>query len=149
MKAYSTHPEVFDWSLAKRGLILAIIFVAICTLFGCRTTRKTIMPAKDIERDTVYFSNVKYDSIYVYRELINDRIQDTVYRKDVSVEYRYRLLRDTVRIVRLDSIPYEVTIVKTKEVVKPLSWLDYLYRLCFWILLAAIVVKIFMLRHKL
>ena len=51
----------------------------------------------------------------------------------MSVEYRYKLLRDTVRIVQRDSIPYEVTIVQTKEIKRPLTWYDHLSRAILWL----------------
>ena len=38
----------------------------------------------------------------------------TIYIRDVSVEYRYKLLRDTIYKVQHDSIPYEVRVVETK-----------------------------------
>ena len=49
------------------------------------------------------------------------------------MEYRYKLLRDTVRIVQRDSIPYEVTIVQTKEIKRPLTWYDHLSRAILWL----------------
>ena len=58
--------------------------------------------------------------------------RDTVYLRDVSVEYRYTLLRDTIYKTRIDSIPYEVRVVETHEVrhiplyAKLLSWIGTL-----------------------
>ena len=54
---------------------------------------------------------------------------DTLVIHDRTVEYRYRLLRDTVFRTRVDSIPYEVTVVETKVEryvpwwAKVLSWI--------------------------
>lgn len=62
-----------------------------------------------------------YDSIYIYRNRYMDRSKDTVYFKETEIEYRYQLLRDTVRIIRRDSIPYEVTVTEVKEV-KYIPW---------------------------
>lgn len=86
-----------------------------------------------------YQLHIQYDSIYIYKDKLTDRSTDTVYIKDVSVEYRYKLLRDTVQIVQRDSIPYEVTIVQTKEITRPLTWYDHLTRLTFWLLIRALV----------
>lgn len=69
-------------------------------------------------------SNVQYDSIYILKDKLVDRSTDTVYVKDVSVEYRYKMLKDTVRVVRQDSIPYEVTVIETKEIRRPRTWFD-------------------------
>lgn len=64
-----------------------------------------------------------------------DRSKDTIYIKDVSVEYRYKLLKDTIRVVQLDSIPYKVTVTEIKEVTRPLTLYDKTSRACFWFLL--------------
>ena len=84
-------------------------------------------------KKTVYLSNIQYDSIYISQDKLIDRSKDTLYIRDVSVEYRYKLLRDTVRIVQRDSIPYEVTIVQTKEIKRPLTWYDHLSRAILWL----------------
>lgn len=105
------------------------------------STAKHFQVANHIQRDTLYLSNVQYDSIYIYKDRLTDRSKDTVYLKDVSVEYRYKLLRDTVRIIQRDSIPYEVTVIETKEIARPLTWYDHLTRAIFWILCGALFVK--------
>lgn len=93
-----------------------------------------------VQKDTIYLSNQRYDSVYVSHERTLDyrRSQvpmigfrsdsessslssaDTIIIKDVSVEYRYRLLKDTVERVKLevvrDSIPYPVEVEVIKEV---------------------------------
>ena len=63
---------------------------------------------------------------------------DTLYVKDVSIEYRYKLLKDTIRVVERDSIPYQVTVTEIKEITRPLTWYDHLTRSVFWIVIGAI-----------
>ena len=53
--------------------------------------------------------------------------------KDKSIEYRYKLLQDTIRVVERDSIPYEVTITEVKEITRPLTWYDHFSRAVLWI----------------
>ncbi len=89
---------------------------------------------RDIQRDTLYVSNYKFDSIYVSHDHLLDRSKDTIYLKDVSVEYRYRILRDTILKVQHDSIPYEVTKIVTKEIQRPLTIFDRLCRICFFLM---------------
>ena len=88
---------------------------------------------------TVYLSNVQYDSIYVFQDRQLDRTRDTVYLRDVSVEYRYRLLRDTIYKVQHDSIPYQVTVTEVKEITRPLTLFDHLTRLTFWLVVGAML----------
>ena len=117
----------------KLNFIVIVIVIVGGTLLGCSSTRQlTTQLVHDIHTDTVYLSNVKYDSIYVYQERFQDRSRDTIYLKDVSVEYRYKLLRDTIKVVQHDSIPYEVTVIETKEITRPLTWFDKTCRACFF-----------------
>jgi hypothetical protein len=105
-----------------------IYLTALCTLMGCGSAKHTLV-AKQMSTDSTFIQQMYYDSIYIYRDRYMDRSKDTVYFKETKIEYRYQLLRDTVRIIRRDSIPYEVTITEVKEVkyipwwCKVLSWI--------------------------
>ena len=105
--------------------------LALCTLVGCRSISQPT-PVVHHESDSAYHERVRYDSIYIYRDRYVDSGRDTVYIKETSVEHRYRLLRDTVHIVRRDSVPYPVTVVETREVrytpwyMKALAWVGAL-----------------------
>lgn len=128
----------------------SIIILAIATLLmGCGSTHRVTQLVEHTRTDTIYLTSHQYDSIYIYqdhslefRPNIQSRIAnhasliaiDTLYIKDKSIEYRYKLLRDTVRIVERDSIPYEVTITEVKEISRPLTFYDKLCRTCFWFL---------------
>lgn len=126
-----------------RPVLYILALVVACTLIGCATPAKVSQLVKDVRIDTVYLSNVQYDSIYIMKDKLTDRSKDTIYIKDVSVEYRYKLLRDTVRVILRDSIPYEVTVIETKEITRPLTWFDHLTRLCFWVLLGSLLTWIY------
>ena len=69
-------------------------------------------PLRSVRTDTLQLHTLHYDSVFIRQERYQDRSRDTVYLHDRSVEYRYRLLRDTIREIRHDSIPYEVRIVE-------------------------------------
>lgn len=120
--------------------VIVIVIVATLACCSCGSTKVATQLVRDIHKDTVYLSNTQYDSIYIVKDRFQDRSKDTVYLKDVSIEYRYKLLRDTVRIVQRDSIPYEVTVVQTKEIVRPLTAYDKASRFCFWLVIAVVVV---------
>jgi hypothetical protein len=97
-----------------------ILIFALCTLMGCGSAHQTQL-VHQVERDTIYHQNIRYDSIYIYHDHYMDRSKDTVYYKEKEIEYRYQLLRDTIRIVQRDSIPYEVIVTEIKEV-KYIPW---------------------------
>lgn len=122
--------------LTKVLRVLVIVSVTVTLVCcSCGSTRVANRTVRESSADTVCLTNIKYDSIYVYQSHDRDYrpgVPDTVFIKDVSVEYRYKLLRDTVRIVRRDSIPYEVTIVETRDITRPRTWFDHLARGCCW-----------------
>ena len=133
----------------KRQLIILLALLSALVLTGC-ATRRQLQVVERTSVDTVYQSNVHYDSIYVSQDKYIDRSRDTLLIKDKTVEYRYRLLRDTVYKTRIDSIPYRVTVVETKEIAHPLTFFDRLCRLCFYLLSGALLMlfTIFMFKLK-
>lgn len=122
---------------------LVFVLVLVFVLSGCASTRHVTQLVHDIQRDTVYVSNFQYDSVYVFKDKITDRSRDTLYIREVETEYKYRILRDTVLKIQHDSIPYEVTIVETKEITRPLTWFDHLTHFSFWFLIGAIATFLF------
>ena len=95
--------------------LLCLLF---CTLLaGCGTQRK-LPVVERIQRDTVYLHQVQYDSILVSQERYVDRSRDTLYVQERNVEYRYRLLRDTLRIHQVDSVPVIREVEVVREVVR-------------------------------
>ena len=134
---------------------LVFVLVLVFVLTGCASTRVATQLVHGIQRDTIYVSNFQYDSVYVYQSHDRDYHPslgtlelgtlkpDTVFVKDVSIEYKYRILRDTVLKVQHDSIPYEVTIVETKEITRPMTWFDELCRICFGICLSGLLLLLY------
>lgn len=125
--------------LPLKPCLYALAILTLLTVYGCATPRHTTQLVRNIERDTIFVSNVKHDSVYLNHERLIDRSKDTVYIKDISVEYKYRYLHDTVRVVQKDSIPYEVTVIQTKEITRPLTWFDHLTRLIFWFVFGYVI----------
>lgn len=120
--------------------LLSLILVTVCLLAGCGSLRPVTQLVHDIQRDTIYVSNYQFDSVYVFKDKVTDRSRDTLYIREVQTEYKYRILRDTILKVQRDSIPYEVTVVQTKEIVRPLTTYDKASRFCFWLVITAVLV---------
>lgn len=122
-----------------------IISALIALMTACGASKHVTQTVERTSVDTVYLNSKQYDSIYIFKEqdkdyhrgnpssLTSNPSPDTVFIKDVSVEYRYKLLRDTIKVVQHDSIPYEVTITETKEIQRPLTWYDHLSRAILWL----------------
>lgn len=132
--------------LPKVVLYLSALVVA-CTLIGCATPKRiygelgrTTQLVEHVSKDTVYLSNTQYDSIYVLQDKYTDRSKDTLLIKETNIEFRYKLLKDTVRIVQRDSIPYEVIVTEIKEITRPLTWFDKASRLCFFLVIVIVIV---------
>ena len=125
----------------KRLLIILLALLSALVLTGC-ATRRQLQVVNRITHDTLYQSNVHYDSIYIFQDRQLDRSRDTVYLRDVSVEYRYRHLRDTIYKVQHDSIPYQVTVTEVKEITRPLSLFDHLTHFTFWLVVGALLLLI-------
>ena len=125
----------------KRLLIILLALLSALVLTGC-ATRRQLQVVDHITHDTLYQSNVHYDSIYIFQDRQLDRSRDTVYLRDVSVEYRYRHLRDTIYKVQHDSIPYQVTVTEVKEITRPLSLFDHLTHFTFWLVVGALLLLI-------
>ena len=119
--------------------LLCLLF---CTLLaGCGTLRK-LPVVERIQRDTVHLHQVQYDSVFVSQERYVDRSRDTLYVQERSVEHRYRLLRDTLRIHQVDSVP----VIREVEVVREVARTPWYAKL-----LAAVglvVLLLFLLRFK-
>lgn len=82
--------------------------------------------AEHIQKDTIYLSNIQYDSIYVLQDKYTNRSKDTLLIRETNIEFRYKFLRDTVRFIQRDSIPYEVRITEVKEVKHIPPWIKSL-----------------------
>lgn len=109
----------------KRLLIILLALLSALVLTGC-ATRRQLQVVDRITHDTLYQSNVHYDSIYVSQDKYIDRSRDTLLIKDKTVEYRFRLLRDTVYKTRIDSIPFIHEVEVIREVPRDRNWIDYL-----------------------
>ena len=119
--------------------LLCLLF---CTLLaGCGTPRELPLVER-VVRDTVYLHQTQQDSVFVYRDRYVDRSRDTLYVRERSVEQRYRLLRDTLRMHRVDSIP----VVREVEVVREVVRTPWLYKLLAAIGLVGILLFIFKIK---
>ena len=122
---------------------LIYVFVFVFVLAGCGTARQ-IQVVERVSRDTLYLSNVQYDSIYVFQDHLTDRLRDTIYVKDVQYEYKYKFLRDTVYRTQIDTIP----VIKTVEVVKTERYIPDIYKWSLAICIALIILIVLSIAKK-
>ena len=125
----------------KKGLF-CFLFVVACTLFGCATSRPTSQVVEASLRDTVYVNKVLYDSVYIDNWYYTYHKADTVVVEKTKLEYRYKVLRDTVFRARTDSVPVirEVEVVRE---VRHVPWYAKVLSLLGVLLLIIILFKVF------
>lgn len=87
--------------------ITLFIIVLIFALSGCKT--KTILqPVETVKIE--YRDRFKTDSIHNTDSILIYQKNDTVYLS--SIKWRERFVKDTVSVLRVDSIPYPVDVVE-------------------------------------
>ena len=110
---------------------------------GCGTTRQ-IQVVERVSRDTLYLSNVQYDSIYVFQDHLTDRSRDTIYIRDIQYEYKYKLLRDTIYRTQIDTIP----VIREVEVVKTEKYVPSIYKWSLGICITLIILIVLSIAKK-
>lgn len=94
-------------------LTIVAIVIACFLLSGCTTTRYVEVPGPS-HTDTVRITQQQRDSIHVHDSIYVSEHQrgDTVFVQTVKwhTAWRDRLVRDTFRLVSIDSIPYRVEV---------------------------------------
>ena len=126
---YCNQPE--SETVFSKLLFLLFLVLLLLLLSSCKTTSNTtaIVPVHSATHDTIFLSKVKYDSIYIDRWQRIERKADTVFCDRVKIEFRYRLLRDTVYKIQTDTIPVvkQVPVVKKERYTQPFTkFLAYL-----------------------
>ena len=100
---------------------LALALTLSMSTSSCSTHRHATEVVTHTARDTLYINKLHYDSIFIDRWQSIRQKADTVYLEQIRREYRYQLLRDTIREVRVDSIP----VIKEFEVVREVARLPW------------------------
>ena len=125
----------------KKGLF-CFLFVVACTLFGCATSRPTSQVVEASLRDTVYVNKVLYDSVYIDNWYYTYHKADTLVVEKSKLEYRYKVVRDTVFRARIDSVPVVREVEVVREV-RHVPWYAKVLSVVGGLFLIIIVFKIF------
>ena len=119
----------------KQSLYLGILAALI--MVGCCAEREIADVIHEVRSDTFRNDSFKHDSVFVGHERMVDSRHDTVFITDLTIEYRYKVVCDTVRIVKCDTIPF----VQKVEVTKKEPYVPLLYKILF-VVLSIIVVSL-------
>lgn len=109
-------------------LMFAIVIFFSLPLVSCKTQQPTIV--EKVVTNTEYIDRWRVDSVYVDNVKYIDRGGDTIRIVEQKIEYRYKVLTDSVEVLRVDSIPYEVQVVEIVERMnnhqRTMYWLGWL-----------------------
>ena len=122
-------------------MVKITFFILGCLLLaGCASTRHLPQVVERIVHDTLYQNTLQYDSVYIDNTSYTYKDADTVYKEKVRYEYKYKLLRDTVRIHKVDSIPVVREVENVREVRTTPSYCKLLVLIAI-LLLTGIIIK--------
>ena len=102
----------------KIRLVWTVILLAILVVFlltGCKT-KTVLVPVEKVKIE--YKDRLRVDSVYNRDTIQIYKKNDTIYYEKIRWRERFKI--DTVSVVRVDSIPYKVEVVK--EVNKLTKW---------------------------
>ena len=85
-------------------MIAVMVILSLLMLAGCspRVVEHIVH-----QRDTTYVEHTQIDSIFRRDSIFVKERGDTVYIYKERIRDQYKLLRDTVTVVRIDSVAYE------------------------------------------
>ena len=85
-------------------LSAALFVIALCS---CTTQ---YVPVESVRYDSLYFAKIQKDSIFVQDSVFVREKGDTVFKDRFKLVYKYVMVKDTMLVVRTDSvmIPYPV-----------------------------------------
>lgn len=122
------------------GLILTILGLNLAVSCSPKIYERVVY-----QHDTTYVQSVKVDSIFRKDSVFVKEKNDTVYIYKERIREKYKLLRDTVRLVKVDSVAVET--VKEVQVEKPLSaWKSAKIGAFWWLVLALAAALIYIFR---
>lgn len=102
----------------KIRLVWTVILITILVVFlltGCKT-KTVLVPVDRVKIE--YKERLRVDSIYNRDTIQIYKKNDTIYYEKIKWRERFKI--DTVSVVKVDSIPYKVEVVK--EVNKLTKW---------------------------
>jgi hypothetical protein len=114
------------------------LLVVLSLLAGCKT-KTVLVPVEKVKIE--YRDRLRVDSVY-NRDTVNIYERgDTVYLQTIKWRERFRL--DTVSVVRVDSIPYPVEVVKeVNKLTKWQRWRLNALNIIVLVIVAYVVIKI-------
>lgn len=92
--------------------MMRLLFILLLTLLieGCTTTK--YVPVETVRVDSIFVAKVERDSIYERDSVFVAVKADTVFKTSLKCVYRDRIVRDTVSVLRRDTVAQVVEVEK-------------------------------------
>lgn len=89
---------------------VAIIILAVLAVLmtGCRTIKE--VPVEKVVERTEYIDRLQTDSVFCHDSVYVRDAGDTIYLYKDKYIYKYKFVRDTAYICRVDSVPYVIEV---------------------------------------
>ena len=146
MTANSDPRQPSPWEYAGAFLLLAVL--TLWALFSVSSCSPRIYERVVYQRDTTYINKVQVDSVYKRDSVLVREKGDTVYIYKERIREKYKLIRDTVRLVKVDSVAVER--IKEVKVEKPLSaWKSAKIGAFWWLVGAVLLLLVWTFRKPL
>lgn len=104
--------------MTNKEKVYRIIAISLC-LFVCSCKTTKVVTVERVTHDTTFVAREHRDSIYLHDSVFVKEWQkgDTVFITTMQWKdrWRERIVKDTLRVVKVDSIPVPYTVVKEVE----------------------------------
>ena len=98
---------------------IILFAVALAVLTGCKTIEYVPVTVVEHKTDSIYFTQVQRDSIWMHDSIRVSEKGDTVRIEKWHTKYIEKQVHDTTYVAKHDSIPVPYEVIK--EVEKPLT----------------------------
>ena len=93
------------------GMIFAIV-VIIMMMCSCKTIEYVPVVEKEVHHDSIYFTKVQRDSVWLHDSISVKEKGDTIRIEKWHTKYIEKQVHDTTYVAKVDSIPVPYEVIK-------------------------------------
>lgn len=96
------------------GMLVAVAFLALL-MCSCKTIEYVPVVEKEVHHDSIYFTKVQRDSVWLHDSISVKEKGDTIRIEKWHTKYREKQVHDTTYVAKTDSIPVPYPVEKLVE----------------------------------
>lgn len=93
------------------GMVMAVVFLALL-MCSCKTIEYVPVVEKEVHNDSIYFTKVQRDSVWLHDSIAVKEKGDTVLIEKWHTKYREKQVHDTTYVAKTDSVPVPYELIK-------------------------------------